>query len=185
MWKKILKILFYIFIFLLLMSISTVIHEVGHAIITVLVGGEVARFELDGFLIFFLGGRCQSLNMPKWSYPFICAGGLIFAGMFGFLCYIYARKRKTQYMAFIAYLLLYKELFYAGLSPFINYGDFRNIIWFFKFHDMYIAIILMYSISINLLCLCFSLSMIHGFYMSDWFKISKNLKMIIIINLIL
>lgn len=76
-----------------LMLLSTLVHELGHGIAALVVGGEFHKFVMfaDGSGVASAGGV-----MPGWRSAVVSAGGLVGPALLAAVCFLFVRRARAS-----------------------------------------------------------------------------------------
>lgn len=88
-----------------LMLVYTFIHEMGHGIAAMIVGGDFVKFEMwiNGSGVATSSLSSQASNL---SHAFVAFGGLIAPALIAALCFILGRSGKSSRLGFLAYAVI-------------------------------------------------------------------------------
>ncbi|MCK9163444.1 MAG: M50 family metallopeptidase [Bacteroidales bacterium] len=119
-------------------SINTLIHEISHAIMAILMGGSVTEIKLNDNA----SGSCTTKSKGKFKTFLVSSSGYIFSSLFSYLLFISLGKDWNQYFFY----------FFLSISVFALIFWIRNtygIIWTLTFASINLSLILLPTTILN------------------------------------
>jgi hypothetical protein len=106
------------------------LHEMGHAVVAIMLGGQFAGWYLAPGVVGYCWWREVPPEIQRWGQPLITAGGTIATTVLGsvlFLAAVLVRQRWSGWAAFTLALagvfFLSYDLLYLAAGPLIRWGD--------------------------------------------------------------
>ncbi|MBD3341628.1 MAG: hypothetical protein GF353_21160 [Candidatus Lokiarchaeota archaeon] len=107
-------------LFIIILTIFSIIHELGHAIAAILTGGECLAigFDFTNFCYY-----CKIKYYTIEGYRITVAAGSATSCGLAFIVNLYSYKKKWIFLYSVSKIMLFSELMYWTISPLIGLGD--------------------------------------------------------------
>ncbi len=142
--------------FIIILVVSTFVHELSHVITAILLGNEFVSFSLsilDSFLGISLDVNINFNNLNTISYVII--SGSIGSYLFSLILFYISLKKLNLILFSGSMVVLVYEPFYWGISPYIKHGDSYILYNILKINNFYLISIFFYILCMLTVIICF------------------------------
>lgn len=145
-------------LFIVIIPLSILIHELGHGIVGLILGNT-----WGGISVSSSGFNSLVRFKNEYSTPFVFMAGSIISLVFN--CFIIHISFRNELIStpIMVFSMIFSEIFYIGVSPIIETGDFYHVLMAFNIELESIVFITFLIISLSLLLISFFIIYIRNY----------------------